>query len=209
MSPGVFAPLGAAREDEDTLVQDAHSDFLGDDNGDQGRHAQLPDTPRSILSTPRALLAGRRQKRDELFAMFFGSVSYLELSQLTRRQLRQRLQDLEAARSEGDGMTFGHLVHNVLLWNVMDRVHSDTAWSQYQEDAIEAVKKNKLPLDLAQRALLIMRAVDEPGFDQYESVFNLKQPAAQNQLVQLLEKRRPQGVLTVGGASNSPEASCA
>lgn len=123
----------------------------------------LLSTPRSILSTPRSLLSAQRREwraaaaaQAELFRSWGGSVRREELKQLTRKQLRQRLLDLGAAPTEGEGMHFATLVDTVLFWNALARIHDGGGLAE-REEALLALRDSGLPSELLQRALMVVR----------------------------------------------------
>lgn len=122
----------------------------------------LLSTPRSLLATPRSLLSSQREKwaaakaaQEELYLRFGASVQQAELRRLTRKQLRRRLQALDSAPTEGEGLPFGALVHDVLLWNALARLHDGCELAD-QEEALAALRDSHLPLDLLERALMVI-----------------------------------------------------
>mmetsp|Transcript_54158 Transcript_54158/g.122491 ORF Transcript_54158/g.122491 Transcript_54158/m.122491 type:complete len:329 (+) Transcript_54158:36-1022(+) len=122
----------------------------------------LLSTPRSLLATPRSLLSSQREKwaaakaaQEELYLRFNASVHRDELRRLTRKQLRRRLQALDSAPTEGEGLTFGALVDDVLLWNALARLHDGCEFAD-QEEALAALRDSRLPLDLLERALMVI-----------------------------------------------------
>lgn len=122
----------------------------------------LTSTPRSLLTTPRSLLSAKREQwaaeaaaRAELVRRFSGSVRQEELRQLSRRELRQRLLDLGAAPTEGEGLPFAALVDTVLLWNALARLHDGAEFEQ-REEALLALTDSGLSSELLQRALMVV-----------------------------------------------------
>lgn len=76
------------------------------------------------------------------------------LRRLSRRQLRSRLAELGAAKTEAEGLFHGELVDVVLLWNALWKLHLNER--EEQEEAIRALKKSGLPAHLLRRALLVV-----------------------------------------------------
>lgn len=109
-----------------------------------------------MLSARRERQAVEKVARQELLSRVGPSLQRHELRQLTRSQLRQRLRDLGAADTEGDGMLFGNLVDLVLLWNALGRLQDYENWSSQQEEALLALAESGLALDLLLRVLMVV-----------------------------------------------------
>ena len=122
----------------------------------------LLSVSRSILSTPRSLLSASRARREaqsaarhELYLALCNSVRRDDLQRLSRGQLKERLLELGAAPTEGDGLLFGGLVDIVLFWNAMERAHNDSD-PEGQEEALLAIRDGNLPAPLLDRTLLVI-----------------------------------------------------
>jgi len=123
-------------------------------------------TPRSILSTPRSILSSQRERwaatreeKNRLYDELGPGLSRDELRRLSRGQLRYRLKELGAARTEGEGLTHGKLVDTVLLWNALARLQEDNIEDQVA--AMRFLRDGGLSADLLVKALRVAGASPE------------------------------------------------
>lgn len=95
---------------------------------------------------------------DQLLLDLGTSVKRKELRRLSRRQLRARLAELGAAKTEAQGLFHGELVDVVLLWNALWKLKSSMHAhdSVGQEEAVRALRHSGLPAHLLRKALLVV-----------------------------------------------------
>jgi len=119
-----------------------------------------------MISTSSHLIGSARERwieakeaQNRLYEELGPSMARESLRQLSRGQLRYRLRELGAARTEGEGLAHNKLVDTVLLWNVLTALQEESA--DHQATAVQSLRDADLPVDLLLKALRIAGARPE------------------------------------------------